>query len=63
MPYDPNANDLLHRLKAPSAAHWFGTDDLGRDIFSRMLAGARISVAFPFGSVALAIVLWPAGGA
>jgi peptide/nickel transport system permease protein len=61
-PYDPNANDLMHRLKAPSAAHWFGTDDLGRDIFSRMLAGARISISFPFGSVALAIVLGlPAG--
>jgi ABC-type dipeptide/oligopeptide/nickel transport system permease subunit len=61
-PYDPNASDLLHRLKPPSAAHWFGTDDLGRDIFSRMLAGARISISFPFGSVALAIVLGlPAG--
>jgi ABC-type dipeptide/oligopeptide/nickel transport system permease subunit len=52
----------MHRLQSPSAAHWFGTDDLGRDIFSRMLAGARISIAFPFGSVALAIVLGlPAG--
>jgi peptide/nickel transport system permease protein len=61
-PYDPNANNLMHRLQSPSAAHWFGTDDLGRDIFSRMLAGARISIAFPFGSVALAIVLGlPAG--
>ena len=61
-PYDPNANNLMHRLQSPSAAHWFGTDDLGRDIFSRMLAGARISIAFPFGAVALAIVLGlPAG--
>jgi peptide/nickel transport system permease protein len=61
-PYDPNANNLLHRLQSPSAAHWFGTDDLGRDIFSRMLAGARISIAFPFGAVALALVLGlPAG--
>ena len=61
-PYDPNANNLMQRLKPPSAAHWFGTDDLGRDIFSRMLAGARISISFPFGSVALAIVLGlPAG--
>jgi len=61
-PYDPNANNLMQRLQAPSAAHWFGTDDLGRDIFSRMLAGARISIAFPFGAVALAIVLGlPAG--
>jgi peptide/nickel transport system permease protein len=61
-PYDPNANNLMHRLQPPSPAHWFGTDDLGRDIFSRMLAGARISIAFPFGAVALAIVLGlPAG--
>jgi peptide/nickel transport system permease protein len=61
-PYDPNANNLMQRLQSPSAAHWFGTDDLGRDIFSRMLAGARISISFPFGSVALAIVLGlPAG--
>ncbi|MGQ0653076.1 MAG: ABC transporter permease [Betaproteobacteria bacterium] len=61
-PYDPNANDLMNRLQGPSAAHWFGTDDLGRDIFSRMLAGTRISIAFPLGSVALAIVLGlPAG--
>ena len=62
VPYDPNANDLMNRLQAPSAAHWFGTDDLGRDLFSRMLAGARISIAFPLGSVALAVVLGlPAG--
>lgn len=40
-PYDPYADDLLHTLAAPSAAHWFGTDQLGRDIFSRVIAGAR----------------------
>ena len=61
-PYDPNANDLMNRLAAPSASHWFGTDDLGRDIFSRMLAATRISIAFPLGSVAVAILLGlPAG--
>jgi peptide/nickel transport system permease protein len=43
-PYDPNKLDLLAALHAPSAAHWFGTDNLGRDIFSRVLAGARISL-------------------
>jgi peptide/nickel transport system permease protein len=61
-PYDPNANDLLNRLKPPSAAHWFGTDDLGRDIFSRLLAATRISIVFPFGAVAVAILFGlPAG--
>lgn len=43
-PRDPAAIDLPTRLQAPSAAHWFGTDELGRDIFSRILYGARISM-------------------
>ena len=61
-PYNPNANDLMNRLAPPSAAHWFGTDDLGRDIFSRVLAATRLSIAFPLGSVAVAILLGlPAG--
>lgn len=36
-PYDPVEQNLLIRLQGPSAAHWFGTDELGRDIFSRIL--------------------------
>ena len=43
-PYDPIEQDLSVRLQPPSADHWFGTDDLGRDIFSRVLHGSRISV-------------------
>lgn len=43
-PYDPNHIALLDRLQPPSGAHLFGTDDFGRDIFSRVLAGARISL-------------------
>jgi peptide/nickel transport system permease protein len=43
-PHAPSDISLLDRLKPPSAAHLFGTDDLGRDIFSRVLAGARISL-------------------
>jgi len=43
-PHAPNDIDLLARLKPPSGAHLFGTDDLGRDLFSRVLAGARISL-------------------
>jgi peptide/nickel transport system permease protein len=43
-PYNPAAIDLNHRLAAPEHAHWFGTDELGRDIFSRTLYGARLSL-------------------
>jgi peptide/nickel transport system permease protein len=40
VPYDPQALDPLNQLAGPSGAHWFGTDDFGRDVFSRVLAGA-----------------------
>jgi peptide/nickel transport system permease protein len=43
-PHEPNRIDLLQRLLPPSGAHLFGTDDFGRDIFSRVLVGARISL-------------------
>ncbi len=43
-PYDPLDQDILARLEAPSAAHWFGTDSYGRDILSRLLWGARLSL-------------------
>nr|WP_256666213.1 MULTISPECIES: D,D-dipeptide ABC transporter permease [unclassified Pseudomonas] len=42
--HDPNALNLAQRLAAPSAAHWFGTDEVGRDLFSRVLYGSRQSV-------------------
>ena len=44
-PYDPIANDLTARLKAPSAAHWLGTDEWGRDVLSRLLYGAGVSMS------------------
>ena len=43
-PYSPDATQLAQRLKPPSAEHWLGTDALGRDIFSRVLFGARVSL-------------------
>ncbi|MFZ0980304.1 MAG: ABC transporter permease [Candidatus Acidiferrales bacterium] len=43
-PYDPTAQNLPARLLGPSAAHWMGTDDLGRDILSRIFFGARVSM-------------------
>ena len=42
--FDPSAQELARRLDGPSATHWFGLDELGRDIFSRVLAGSRISL-------------------
>ena len=50
-PHDPNVVDLAARLAPPSRAHWFGTDEVGRDLFSRILYGSRQSV-----SVALFVV-------
>ena len=44
-PYAPSAIDIAHRLASPSAAHWLGTDPLGRDVFSMLMAGARNSLA------------------
>jgi peptide/nickel transport system permease protein len=41
VPHDPLAQDLLNINQAPSSAHWFGTDQLGRDMFSRVITGAR----------------------
>ncbi|MGH6934477.1 MAG: ABC transporter permease [Dongiaceae bacterium] len=41
VPYDPYADDLLNTLLPPSREHWFGTDQLGRDVFSRVIVGAR----------------------
>ena len=43
-PFDPNDQDVLLKLEPPSAAHWFGTDAFGRDVLSRVIYGARISL-------------------
>jgi peptide/nickel transport system permease protein len=53
--YDPAAIDLMHRLAAPSHTHWFGTDELGRDIYSRIVYGARISLEVAVSVVALSL--------
>ena len=60
-PYDPVAQNLPARLLAPAAAHWMGTDELGRDILSRIIFGTRVSmlvsvcVVFGAGVIGLAI--------
>ncbi len=50
-------NNISERLIPPCAAHWFGTDDLGRDIFARVVHGARLSLTISFSAVALALVV------
>ena len=56
-PHNPAAIDLLHRLQSPSATHWAGTDELGRDTFSRLLWGARLSLAVSVSVVSISLAL------
>jgi len=57
-PYDPvHDADLYNRLQPPSAEHWLGTDAQGRDIFSRILHGARISLEIGLVSVGISLIL------
>ena len=56
-PYDPNAIDVKAILLAPSQLHLMGTDGLGRDVFSRMLYGARISLMVGFVAVGIATLI------
>jgi peptide/nickel transport system permease protein len=53
-PHDPFATNATATLQPPSAQHWFGTDPLGRDIFSRVLVGTRLDLLIALGSVVLA---------
>jgi peptide/nickel transport system permease protein len=63
-PYDPVASDVAQALAAPSAAHWAGTDQLGRDIGTRILWAARLDYAIAAAAVAVSFVIGAAiGGA
>ena len=57
VPYDPLASDTQAALQPPSATHWFGTDQLGRDIFSRVVVATRLDLGIAVASVALVFVL------
>jgi peptide/nickel transport system permease protein len=57
-PFGPNDQDLTRRLLPPSATHWFGTDELGRDVYSRVVYGARITLYISF---LVAIIAAPIG--
>lgn len=56
-PYDPDAYDLMNKLSAPTARHLFGTDELGRDYFTRALYGGRVSLAVGFFSMLVSVAL------
>jgi peptide/nickel transport system permease protein len=57
VPYDPLASDTSVALKPPSSAHWFGTDQLGRDIFSRVVVATRLDSFIAVSSVALVFLM------
>jgi peptide/nickel transport system permease protein len=57
VPYDPLASDTAAALKGPSAAHWFGTDQLGRDMLSRVVVATRLDVFIAIASVALVFLM------
>ncbi|PZW48106.1 peptide/nickel transport system permease protein [Humitalea rosea] len=61
-PYPPDAQDIVHRLAEPSATHWLGTDVLGRDVLSRLLHGARLSLLAGFTVVLLGAAIGIAVG-
>lgn len=56
VPHDPLATDTAVALQPPSAQHWFGTDQLGRDLFSRVVVATRLDLLIALGAVALSMV-------
>ena len=62
VPYDPLASDTARALSPPSAAHWFGTDQLGRDIFSRIVVATRLDLGIAVTAVALAFAIGTLSG-
>jgi peptide/nickel transport system permease protein len=56
-PYPFDGMSILNRLKPPSAQHWFGTDEYGRDVLSRALYGARLSLIIGFGATLISLLI------
>lgn len=54
---DPNSMRIAHRLRAPSAEHWFGTDEFGRDVFARVIYGGRVSLLVGFCTCLIACLI------
>jgi peptide/nickel transport system permease protein len=63
LPWDPATQDLPHRLAGPTWAHWFGLDELGRDILARVLLGARVSLIVGLVVVGVSSIVGMAVGA
>jgi peptide/nickel transport system permease protein len=63
VPYDPVASDVPHSLQPPSAAHWAGTDQLGRDVFSRLIVATRLDLAIAVSAVAVSFAFGAVIGA
>src|SRR5438132_4662676 len=57
VPYDPLASDTAAALKPPTVAHWFGTDQIGRDVFSRVIVATRLDFFIAIASVALVFLM------
>lgn len=62
VPYDPLATDAASALQPPSVAHWFGTDSLGRDVFSRVIVATRLDLTISVAAVALSFVIGAVAG-
>ncbi len=60
--HEPNALDVMNRFSAPSGAHWFGTDHLGRDLFSRLVHGSSVAMVTALSAIALALSIGTALG-
>ena len=63
VPMDPLAQDISQRFQAPSGEHWFGTDSLGRDVFSRVLVGSQYSITAGLITVLFSFVIGMVYGA
>ncbi len=63
VPYDPLASDTANALRPPSLAHWFGTDQLGRDILSRIVVATRLDLLISVAAVSISFVIGSAAGA
>lgn len=61
-PYDPTAIEISNRLAAPNAAHWLGQDELGRDVLSRLIYGARVSLSVAFVASLIAAIIGISAG-
>ena len=56
-PYDPDEMDVMNKMAPPSAEHWFGTDELGRDSFTRALHGGRVSLSVGFSAMVVSVCI------